>query len=226
MSCVPKSLTDKGVSPDDLRDYLLDLPAFDHGTKQEVTLLSDVKKELEKEDSIRKIINFLRSRYASFLNYEVFESIVERFDADVGDIMENYKEHLQIEIKNLNLSEFIRINPALVKMSEYMKDKMILKVDMKLLTRLSKLCELKRPIAKILNVNPSTLYLCGVEEGCVMINYLIPKAVADVIFSKGKEFTKEEKREFRYLSVKWLKCHDHTFRFEVEVSVVTHNIAI
>ncbi len=106
-------------------------------------------------------------------------------------------------------------------MSEYMKDKMILKVDMKLLTRLSKLCELKRPIAKILNVNPSTLYLCGIEEGCVMVTYLIPVAVADVIFCKGKKFTKKEKREFRYLSVKWLKYHDRTFRFEQEVSVVT-----
>ncbi len=104
VSCVPKSLTDKGVSPDDLRDFLLNLPAFDHGTKQGITLLSDVKDELEKEDSIRKIINFLSSRYASFLNYEV---LVERFDANVGDIMESYKERLQIEIKNLNLSEFI-----------------------------------------------------------------------------------------------------------------------
>ncbi len=66
-------------------------------------------------------------------------------------------------------------------MSEDIKDKMILKVDMKLLTKLSKLCELKRPIAKIVNVNPSTLYLCGVEEGCVMVTYLIPKAVANVI---------------------------------------------
>ncbi len=82
-------------------------------------------------------------------------------------------------------------------MSEYMKDKMILKVDMKLLTRLSKLCELKRSIA---NVNPSTLHLCGNEEGCVVVTYLIPKAVANVIFSKGKEF-----REFRYLSVKRLE---------------------
>ncbi len=104
------------------------------------------------------------------------------FDADVGDIMENYKERLQIEIKNLNLSEFIRINPALVKMSEYMKDKMILKMILKL----SKLCELERPITKILDVNPSTLYLCGVEEGCMMVTYLIPVAVANVIFSKGK----------------------------------------
>ncbi len=111
---------------------------------------------------------------------------------------------MRICIKNLKLSEFIRINPALVKMSEDMKDKMILKVDMKLLTRLSKLCELKRPIAKILNVNPSTLYLCGAEESCMTVTYLIPKAVADGIFSEGKEFTKEEKREFRYLSVKWL----------------------
>ncbi len=128
-------------------------------------------------------------------------------------------------------SEFIRINPSLVKMSEDMKDKMILKVDMKLLTRLSKLCELKRPIAKILDVNPSTLYLCGVEEGCVMVTYLIPKAVADVIFSKGKEFTKEDKREFRYLSIRWLKCHDHIFCFEFEQEVSSyivthHNIAV
>ncbi len=97
---------------------------------------------------------------------------------------------------------------------------------MKLLTKLSKLCELKRPIAKLLNVDPSTLYLCGIEEGCVMVTHFIPKAEADVIFSRGKEFTKEEKREFRYLSVKWLKCHDHTFCFDQEVSVVTHHIVI
>ena len=219
VSYVSKSLSDKGVSPDDLRSFLLNLPAFDHDTKQGVTLLSDVKNELKKEDSINDIIDFLSSRYASFLNYEVFESIVERFDADVRDILENYKEHLQIYIKNLKLSEFIQINPALVKMSEYMKDKMILKVDMKLLAKLSKLCELKRPLAKILGVNPSIIYLCGVEEGCVVVTYLIPVAVTDVIFSKGKEFTMEEKREFRDLSVQWLKCHDHTFRFEQEVSV-------
>ncbi len=220
MLCVSKSLSDRGVSPDDLRSFLLNIPAFDHDTEKGVTLLSDVKNELEKEDSIRKIIDFLRSRYASFLNYEVFESIVKKFNAD--NIMENYKRHLQIYIENLNLSEFICINPDLDKMSENMKGKMILKVDMKLLTKLSKLCELKPPIAKILGVLPSTLYLCGIEKGCVVVTYLIPVAVSDVIFSKGKEFTMEEKREFRDMSVKWLKCHDRTFHFEVSHTPCTY----
>lgn len=68
-----------------------------------------------------------------------------------------------------------------------------------------------------LKISALRFYRIEEEEGCVIVTFLIPADVADVLFTGEKWFTAEELQIFRSLSVLWLKCGDSEFIFENKV---------
>ena len=82
------------MSAEDLRTYLLKLPAFAcSGNDKENMLLSGVKAELK--EAINKIFDLIGEEHTSYLNYDVFKFIFDKYCHDVehGDL--KYPEHLK-----------------------------------------------------------------------------------------------------------------------------------
>ena len=73
-----------------------------------------------------------------------------------------------------------------------------------------KLLDLQDRISDILDVLPGALRLVSVEEGCVVVTFLIPTKLAQIIFTSEMEFTAEE---FQKHSVLWLECNHCRFEF-------------
>ena len=71
----------------------------------------------------------------------------------------------------------------------------------------------KSSMAKILGINSAALSLRDIKEGCVVATFLLPTPVAEIIFNKCTEFTKEQVKQFKALSVLWLKCNGFLFDF-------------
>ena len=223
VSCVCKSIdSNKDVSVEDLHLYLLNKSAFNN-ENQQVMLLSDVSDELQEAATVHDIFKFLSVRFASFLNFEIFKSIVQKFGNDKDHKkLEDYTARLEEYVNKHKISEFFDINPALKEHDKTAK-KLILKVDYKKFQKLAKITNLKRALAKILNLKASAIQLYGIEDGCILVIFLVPVCVADVIFVEENRSTiLKQAGCFQALSVQWLECDGFKVYFEVSIDRVTY----
>ena len=205
VNCILTSIQAKGVSVNNLRSYLVSISAFQSGFyKEECKLLSAVKPELEKASTINEIFDLLNWNCASFFNYHIFQFLVDEYD--IKDIRNRlkYPEYLKEYVDKHKISEFIEINPALKKVKD-VSSKLVLKFDIELTCKVARIEDLIA-VAKILRLRASTLQLLGIEEGCVVVPFLIPCVVADVVFSSKKKFSTEDIEEFRASSVECNGC--------------------
>lgn len=202
------SLKDKGVSAEDLCSDLLTMPATSH-TEQDLMLLSAHKAELEKLVSLNGIFNFLVTEYASFLNYDIFQFIIDTYKLDHGQEELKYPEQLKAYLEKHKVSEFIEVNP-LQKKSTAVSTELTLKIDIELTTRMSKIIDLQKAIAKILHLNHAALQLVDIKNGCVAVTFLIPTSVAESVF---KIITEKQEEQFRTLAVTRLECNGCIFIF-------------
>ncbi len=215
VDCVRAIVEEKGVSPEALRSYLFSLSAFSSSYKgQRLALMSDREHELEKCNTITAVFTFLTTKCASFLNYDIFQDVIKKYN--INDDREEFKytEHIMAYIEKHKISEFVKINP-LLKDKDGSK-KLTLKYDIEYTCKLAKIKELKISIAEILDVNPSTLHIVDIEEGCVVVTFLISASVADAIFTPDTVFTSQQKEKLQAASVQWLKCNGHNFNFGKE----------
>ena len=190
-----------------LRTYLLKLPAF--ADENQGKLLSGVENKLEKADTIYKVIDLLGKECASFLNYEIYKSIQDYFCGGVDCDDFKYPERLKAYIDMHKVKEFFAVNPQLEKITEA-SIKLCLKLDIEVTTKVAKVVNLKSSVAALLGLNPSALRLFSIEEGCVIVTFLIPAFVADIIFTSGR-MTSKRVRSFHELSIQWIKCGDFIF---------------
>ena len=212
IDCLRALLEEKGVSPVALRSYLLSVTAFSNKYDgQRLALISDKKNKLENAETITDIFIFLTTECASFLNYDIFQDILEKYKINEDQKELKYPEHIQDYIEKHKVSEFVKINPLLKSKNSF--EKLTLKYDVEYTCRLAKVKELKNSIAEIMDLNPSALHIVDIKEGCIVVTFLIPASVADSIFTPDTVFTSEQEAELRAASVKWLKCKGYTFFF-------------
>ena len=214
VNCVRTSIIRKGISAEDLSAYLLALPAFksDESEVEFFMMLEEVKDKLQQATTVNGIFNILNTKYATFLNYEIFQDMVDDFDLDEGQEKLKYPEHLDIYIEMHKLSEFEEINPMLKKV-ECGSKKMVLKFDIEMTCKLGKLQDLTKAVANILGLKQSALRLLSIEKGCVVATFLIPAPVADFIFSSGEIFPAGKIEEFQAQSLLWLECNGFKYDF-------------
>lgn len=85
MKKIRETLQANGVTPKDLCANLMNFSAFNHGgTEQKRMLLSTHEAELEKAVDLYDVFNLISKVYASFLNYDVFQFIVDAYQIDHG----------------------------------------------------------------------------------------------------------------------------------------------
>ena len=90
------------------------LSAFDHIRNREALLDIHYLKSTTSFEEL--IIDLLSRRYASFLNCEIFEFLVDKYDLNDGNELFQYpKKHLVEFLKSHEISNFKEINPLLNK---------------------------------------------------------------------------------------------------------------
>ena len=194
------------VSLENFRLYVLSLFEFQDQDGKQPAPSDNVKKDkIERADSIHRVFEVLTTDCCSFLNIDIYKSIMKKYDikAETEDL--RYPNHLIDYIHKHKISEFLSINPRLKTIPDSLK-KLTLKFDVKDTSKIAKVCNLKRCIAGILNLPPSALQLVDIEKGCVVVTFLIPTEVADYIISTLKD---QQIADIQELSVKWLKCGDN-----------------
>jgi hypothetical protein len=222
VSYIRESLQENGVSAKDLCSYLMTMSAFSH-SDQKPTLLSAHRHELEKADDLNTIFNLLAAEYASFLSYDIFRTILRKYQkkCNIPDEQEElkYPKLLKAYLENHKVSEFVEINPLLKKYTATSTE-LVLKFDIKSTSTLAKLTDLKAAVARILGLKSATLRLLDIKEGCVLVSFLLPTPVATFVFHKSAVLTEEQKIQFQALPILRLECNDRVV-FESNPATVT-----
>jgi hypothetical protein len=200
-------VVERGVSVERLRTFLLKLPAFTSDEEdQEYMLLSGVEEKLERADSIYKIFDVLGKECASFLNYDIYRSIQDKYCSDIDCEDFKYPDQLKAYIDKHKIKEFFDINPQLEKDAK-VSAKLVLKFDITVTAKIAKVVDLKSSLAALLKVNPSALRLFSIKEGCVIVTFLVPAFLTEV-FGASRPVSSSLKEELLGLSVLWMKCGD------------------
>ena len=194
-------IIEKGVAVRRLLFFLRRLP--------ELKECAQKFKLLPKEPDIYDLFELIDDEFASYLHYEVFQTILIQYSSPSERECDKlrYSNHLKFYIKQLNIKEFVKLNPKLEELSATSK-KLCLKIDMDETTKITQIKDLESSIAGILGLGliPSDLKLIDVKEGCLILTFLIPAAIADNIFAKN--ITADQIEMFRLLSILWIKCGD------------------
>ena len=206
-----------GVTHERLASYLLSISAFQtHPGRDDLMLFSNLKEEFESADALSRIFITLSIEYASFLNPDIFQSFVHQFQLEGYEEKLDYMDYYWPYVHRHKLSEFMEVNPLSAEGSDKSK-KLIVKFDISLGTTLGRLLELRAGLAGVLGLKPITIRLKLIEEGCVIVSFLIPAPVADFLFNKDTKFGPKKIEEFRSLFILLIKCNDLIFDFRVKV---------
>ena len=208
VSFIHDSLIEKNITVENFRIFLMSRPALESDDDDEQhKLLVCIREKLKKASTVSELYEVLMEGYGSFINYEIFQSIIDKYEIEdkrnTGVL--SYPEHLKAYFDKHKLSEFLQINPRLEKITDSSKE-LILKFNIELSARVTKVLDLKESIAEILRLKSSALRLVGIEEGCVIVTFLIPDFLADP--------TPVQIQEFKLLPVMWLCYGDHGFLFK------------
>ena len=99
------AVIDNGVSLKNFRLYLLGLPAFMSDYEDEQPKLLDDR--IEDADSIHRIFEVLTTDCCSFLNIDIFESIINDYRIDTNsDEVFKYSGHLKTYLKSHKISVY------------------------------------------------------------------------------------------------------------------------
>lgn len=194
-----ESVENNGVTYKKLCTYLINM--FPFCTDNALAI------KLQEADSVDKIFNLVSTQGASFFHYDIFESIRKRYCNTPIDIQNpdlKYFEDFQEYIDRHRISEFFKINPKL--RTEYSGDleELAFKFNIPDTEKVGKLVNLRYEFIRIFGFEYSAVQLVGVEEGCVIVTFLIPRAMVETVCTPSSE----QIEELRSLSVLWLKCGD------------------
>lgn len=204
----------------DLRLYVLVLLAPTCDNKELGMHLSRAKRQLLATNEMDRIFEVLTD-CASFINYEIFDDIRKRYAGDVfvkdkdGYNVLDYSERLKEYLYELDITNFLSMNPKLMKYTEVESRKLVLKMDISLTSYAAKVLDLKWTIAEILGRDRCEVKLVGLEKGCLMLTCLISALTADAIFSKN--LTPDQYQRFQANQAMWLRCGDVAVVFREEL---------
>lgn len=184
--------------------------------KRRLQLLEDIKEDLQNAENIDEIFCSLSVKY-SFLNFEVFDKILERYGSEEDRKKFNYSSCLKAYLECHKVKEFIKLHPLLInsklqKLCDNTK-KVVFKLDIKTSETMNTVKEITKSVARILGLQASMVQIEGVRRGCVLVTAVLPASIADALFTTDTVFSSEQKHAFRSASVLWLKCNGYTFDF-------------
>ena len=208
--CIAVSLVEKKVDIKRLKTYCLSL----HPGRDEHNLMplsSRAGNALEGLDNVYDIIGRLRN-FTSFLDYHLFEKLIQKFKIDETQEELKYPEKLQQYIEKHTVSEFMEVHPVLndPKYVDDTKNLVIILNVQQVTCQMREVVNIGQVVPHIMNLDQSQLLIHNIGGGCVTVTFLIPTLVAEHIFS-GRIFSQEQIQELQNVSVMMLKCNGYEF---------------
>ena len=195
VDCVLEIVEEKGISARRLSAFLLNLPAYTSSSDdQEFKRLSGLKDDLQKADTVPDIFFLLNSKYASFLDYDIFQDILANYSPNESNEKLKYPVHLKAYLEKHKIKEFVKINPKLKKLNDTSK-KVNVKLGIEKTQSLDTIKKVKEAVEDILDLEPFTLRLLSIKKGCVHVTLLIPASIADTIFTSDTVFSSEQEMQ-------------------------------
>ena len=207
VSCIRESLRDGGISPSVIASDLLTISAVSNACHSCV-LLSAHRGELEGVTDFYAVFNLLVTEYASFMNYDLYEYMLDQYPIRSGKEVLKYPEYIDVYLKKIKIAEFSMVNPIPRRIPDTTRE-FIVQVDIPASARLAAIVvDLKKAIGMILGINPTAFqFIDVITEGCVLVMFLLPAPVAQIIFNKHTALTEEQIERLRTAGVLWFKCN-------------------
>ena len=204
------------ISAQALSSYLLGLPAFKNSENSEdekdLVLLCGVRERLEQAVTVNSVINALSVDHASFVNCDIFKCIVEEFGLERDrELLRRYMEHLQDYMDRHKLTEYMWLNPSFGRVADA-SGKLVVRLDVAPTMRISQLLEVRTCLAGVVGLWGTAFRLYDVEEGSIIVTFLVPTLIAERVFSNAS-FTPQQAQEFRDLSVMSIQYCDMVYDF-------------
>lgn len=151
--CISSLLEKSAVTCDSLRNFLFDMPPFVYDKSE--------RSKLEECVHLSDVFAFLNFKYCSFLNCDILQQIIEKFE--IVDLEYHYPEHLNTYIKCHVISELLLISPKLSELQDDHQNILVLLMDVELVCRLAKVTNLEKAVGNILNIKPSALVIYDIS---------------------------------------------------------------
>ena len=162
-------------------------------TKDDV-MIFEQDDEVDKAKDMFEVFKAIRP-HCSYFNYDLLELLVEVHGSP--EDREKMKEYLQ------SFSDYCKAMPCVEEVcgngdSESKRIKLKFKINLdRQHLKIDTLRRIKCNIARRIKIPPRSLYLCRVDEGCVLLEFLIPMFLFERIFQLNDELKaalyKEEK---------------------------------
>ncbi len=196
VTCVKMALKCTGVTTKDLTDHLRELKSCCSYHIKGIKVLFFCEKLIKQiqeecEGDVCKVFSVLE-RYYSWINFGLIESIIDAFLGDDANVQRqwtkyqsHYKEYCSQRVcripKPLNVAQKLFKQPK-------KSTRVIFKIDSEWnKIRFDRLNNIRASISGLLGLEPHTLYLYTVNQGCVELVFEVPQHVADVIFPPTEE---------------------------------------
>lgn len=167
-----ESLRSRITTADLVQTLLKHCTVFPTGDQHNASILQEHADALKNAKSIAEVF-FIINPYYSCINYELLQTIIE-VHGSVEDkaIMQQYITDFSKYCKKVPCVEFYDEPPT----SECPKRaKLKFKLEYKKESlKLEHIREIRRRIAKILNIRSSILYLHSIKDGCTEVTFLVP----------------------------------------------------
>lgn len=178
---------------------------WDSGVDHNRVIVTLIGKEklLREEDltgtrNIDDVFKIIRP-YCSYFNYDLIETLIQIHGSRQAKTY--FKKYIQA------FSSYCRAIPCVEEMcsnkdtkSKRTKLKFKLDFDRQQL-KPDAVRSIKRKIAKQLGMRPSALFLCGIKEGCILLEFLVPTFIAEQLFPLSKAQRIGLQRDIKALSI-------------------------
>ena len=201
-----KSIVSSCVSVKEIHTRLSGLGAYKPIHKKD-PLLRDKLDEIERAENVENVFNILHNYYSLF-NYHIIEKLIDWFGTpEDKKRLQTYTEHFETFCKRMTFE----CPPDIF--GRVMKGKTDIVVKVEESWGPAKGCpletvlRLRNCLGDILGVEPSTLYLCRIDEGCVELLFQVPSFVGEDIFP----LSIEQERSLTSVGVIRLTCGSYIF---------------
>ena len=202
-----RSLAARGISPLGLANCLVGLEAFD-SRHPSAPLLSASIGKISKAETLDEAFFEIRN-YVSFFNHAIVEHIITQIGSKED---ENNLAKFKAEFEVYSKRHVYRCPPHVYgSEAKHWQTDLVLKISENCYREfaLNQIPYICMAVANVLGVQPHTLHLKRVDEGCIQLTFWIPNFVADVVFSK--ELSIERERALVKEGIFQLNCNGYQF---------------
>ena len=206
------SLASRCTPVKELHTRLSSLGAY-RPTRKPVPFLRNQLEEIERAEDVEGVFSIL-DKYYSFFNYVIIEKLIKWFGTpEDKERLDTYTENFKRFCKRRTFECPASIFRPADKGDTVVVVKFEESWDPTEGCSLENILRLSNSLAEILEVEPVTLQLCQIDQGCVELQFQVPSFVEEDIFP----LSVEQERSLISVGVTRLTCGSYRFPRPAEV---------